>query len=389
MKIEQRKWTKTQGWIPSTTGTSVPNPQLVLVFGAAPLLEDAGVVGTIRQTFPDACLFGCSTAGEICGTQVSDDALVATAVHLEHTHVRSTHVALSRAANTHQAGERLAASLPHSIEPVAGDAAVPLTHVLVFSDGLKVNGTDLVCGLAKYLPEGVTVTGGLAGDGMCFQDTQVFRDNKPASGTVAALGFYGNRLKVGFGSVAGWDSFGPERLVTRSKGNVLFELDGRPALALYKQYLGEQAKGLPSAAFYFPLSVRLQTEETAVIRTILAVDEADQSMTFAGDIPEGAYARLMKVNTNRLIDGAAAAAQRSHDANGAAAPELAILISCCGRKYVLKQRTEEEVEAVREIFGSSTVLAGFYSYGEIAPFGSGAKCELHNQTMTITTLSEQ
>ena len=206
--------------------------------------------------------------------------------------------------------------------------------------------------------------------------------------TIAVLGLYGNRLKVGYGSLGGWDSFGPERLITRSRGNVLYELDGQSALELYKKYLGEHAKGLPATGLLFPLSIRTKEGDAGVVRTILAIDEEDRSLTFAGDIPEGAYARLMKANFDRLIDGAVGAAKTSYEAIGSTSPDLAVLISCVGRKMILKQRTEEEVEGVREILGDKTVLAGFYSYGEISPFTPGARCELHNQTMTITTFSE-
>jgi len=193
---------------------------------------------------------------------------------------------------------------------------------------------------------------------------------------------------VGFGSLGGWDAFGPERLITRSKENVLYELDGRSALDLYKNYLGDHARNLPSSALLFPLSVRAREKDAPVVRTVLAIDETDQSMTFAGDVPVGAYARFMKANFDRLIDGALGAARSSHQALGEGTAELAVLISCVGRKLVLKQRIEEEVEAVREVLGPDTVLTGFYSYGELSPFTPDARCELHNQTMTITTLSE-
>jgi hypothetical protein len=189
--------------------------------------------------------------------------------------------------------------------------------------------------------------------------------------------------------MGGWDPFGPERLITRSEGNVLYELDGRSALELHKKYLGEHAKGLPATGLLFPLSLRTRSGETGVVRTILSVNEENQSMTFAGDVPEGSYARLMKANFDRLIDGATGAARTSYQALGSISPDLAILISCVGRKLVLKQRIEEEVEGVRDVFGNSTTLTGFYSYGEISPFMPGADCELHNQTMTITTFSEQ
>jgi hypothetical protein len=389
MKIEQRKWTEVSGWIPASAGNIAKSSQLVLVFGAAAALRKPDLVAAIRNDHPAAHIFGCTTAGEICGAQVFDDSLVVTAIHFEHTQFRSAQVNLSQTPDSFQAGEWIAQKLPRSVRNATTGIEEKLAHVLVLSDGLKVNGSDLVSGVMKHLPEGITLTGGLAGDGTHFDETLVFRDDVPQTDTIAALGLYSSRLKVGFGSLGGWDSFGPERLITKSKANVLYEMDGHSALTLYKEYLGEQAKGLPATGLFFPLSVRAKPGETPVVRTLLSVDEAAQSMTFAGDVPEGAYARLMKANFDRLIDGATGAAQTSYQAIGSAAPDLAILISCVGRKLVLKQRIEEEVEAVRDVLGQHAVLTGFYSYGEISPFTPGAKCDLHNQTMTITALSEQ
>lgn len=175
--------------------------------------------------------------------------------------------------------------------------------------------------------------------------------------------------------------------MTRSRGNVLFELDGQPALALYKSYLGEHARDLPGSALLFPLLLEDAGGGAGLVRAVLGVDEAAGSLTFAGDVPEGTSARLMKANFDRLVDGACGAATASlHGLDGAAA-ELALLISCVGRKLVLRQRVEEEIEAVREVLPQA-VLAGFYSYGELCPQGSVGSCELHNQTMTITTLGE-
>jgi hypothetical protein len=286
---------------------------------------------------------------------------------------------LDQTNSSKEAGERLAEAIPKE----------GLVHVFVLSDGLKVNGSELVAGLASHLPAEVTVTGGLSGDGERFAETLVVWNDRPAANSVAILGLYGDRLRVGYASLGGWDPFGPERLITKSKGNVLHELDGQSALELYKKYLGEHAKGLPATGLLFPLSLRTKDSPTPVVRTILAIDEQAQSMTFAGDVPEGSYARLMKANFDRLIDGAAGAARTSYEAVGSTSPDLAILISCVGRKLVLKQRVEEEVESVRDVLGERTVLTGFYSYGEISPFTPGAKCELHNQTMTITTLTEK
>ena len=378
MKIEQVRWTQESGWEARTPDQSVA-PHLVLTFGGTDALRAGPPLDELRSRYPNAHLLGCSTAGEISGAEVTDGAIVATAVEFEHSMVRGVSLDIADARDSAGAGRRLAEGLP----------AEGLVHVFVLSDGLQVNGSDLVAGLTEVLPAHVTITGGLSGDGGRFAETLVFWGSAPAMGRVAALGLYGERLRIGFGSLGGWDPFGPERMITRSCGNVLYALDGQSALDLYKRYLGDSAAGLPATGLLFPLALRTREDQTPVVRTILAVDEDAQSMTFAGDMPEGAYARLMKANFERLIDGAAGAARTSYEAIGSAPPDLAILISCVGRKMVLRQRTEEEVEGVRDVLGPRTVLTGFYSYGEISPFTPGARCELHNQTMTVTTLSER
>jgi hypothetical protein len=377
MQIEQTRWVKGRGWSPSLSGKLGAKVQLVLLFGSPSCLKQIGWQAEIKRAYPNAHQLGCSTAGEIFGTEVTDETLVATAIAFEHTRLQGVSLKLSSEIDSFEAGKRLATSLPHE----------SLVHVLAISDGQNVNGSELVDGLTQHLPVGVTVTGGLAGDGDRFQETLVVWDGLPASNTIAILGLYGDRIKVGFGSLGGWDAFGPERLITRSSGNILYELDGQPALALYKKYLGEHAKDLPASGLLFPLSLSTPAGES-LVRTILGIDEDDQSLTFAGDMPQNLYARLMKANFDRLIDGAVGAAQTSFEAMGKTSPELALLISCVGRKLVLKQRIEEEVEGVQDVLGQETILTGFYSYGEISPFTPSAKCELHNQTMTITTLSE-
>jgi hypothetical protein len=377
MQIEQTRWMDGKGWTPASPGRLGQDVQLVFLFGSPACLKEAAWQIDIVNAYPNAHRIGCSTAGEILGNEVTDDSLVATAIAFEHTSLHGASLKINDTHGSYQAGEMLAKSLPRE----------SLVHVLVFSDGQNVNGSGLVAGMTEHLPPGVTLTGGLAGDGDRFQETLVLWDGPPESNRIAALGLYGGRIKVGFGSLGGWDPFGPERLVTRSQGSVLYELDGQPALALYKKYLGEYAKDLPASGLLFPLSLKTAANES-IVRTILGINEDENSLTFAGDMPSGGHVRLMKANFDRLIDGAVGAAQTSYEAIGKTSPELALLISCVGRKLVLKQRIEEEVEGVQEVLGQETVLAGFYSYGEISPFNPSAKCELHNQTMTITTLSE-
>ena len=379
MKIEQRNFAAATGWKQiESKHQGVFNPQIILVFGSRSLLENPKVLQEIQQFYPNARLIGCSTSGEIAGTTVNDNSVVATAVEFEKTNLSFAETEVNSPEDSFNAAIQLVEQLPDE----------GLRHVFVLSDGLNVNGTELVNGLKQHLPENVHITGGLAGDGASFQSTCVVSGNSSGSHKIAAIGFYGNDIHFGFGSFGGWDSFGIERLVTKSKSNVLYEIDGEPALKLYKSFLGDQAAELPASGLLFPLSMRTKPGELPVVRTILAINEAEQSITFAGDIPEGAYVKLMKANIDRLINGAEKAAETSinHDSNKN--PDLAILISCVGRKLVLKQMVEEEVEAVQAILGAEAVQTGFYSYGEISPFSSESKCELHNQTMTITTFRE-
>lgn len=358
-------------------GMPVAAAQLVLAFGSRERLESLGWADDLRARFPQARIIGCSTAGEISEGRVLDDSLHATAIQFEKTRCEVRSVRIDDAAQSEAAGERLVRDLPPG----------PLAHVFVLSNGQHVNGSALIRGMTRALPPGVTVTGGLAGDGDRFKRTLIFDEGEARPDLVAAVALYGDAIRVGYGSMGGWDPFGPEREVTGVAGNVLTQLDGQPALDLYERYLGEHAAGLPATGLLFPLSVRT-SDGRSFVRTILSIDRERRTLTFAGDIPPGSYARLMKANFDRLVDGAHGAAMTSQVPLRGPAPQIAILISCVGRKLVLRQRTEEEVEAVRNVLGMDTIVTGFYSYGEICPAAPKASCELHNQTMTITTLSE-
>lgn len=376
MKISTAQWKASAGWS-QPSGTLSRGADLVLAFGTSAAMK-GDALAELRRRHPGAYVCGCSAAGEILGAQVLDDGLVATAIEFEGTTFRPAQVTIAGSEDSYAAGQALALSLPHE----------GLVHGFVLSDGLAVNGTELARGINSVLPPGVAVTGGLAGDDARFAETYVCADGEAVQRRIVMLGFYGDRLRVGYGSMGGWDPFGPERRITRSKGNVLFELDGRSALSLYKEYLGPHAADLPASGLLFPLAVRADASQEAAVRTILGVSEGEQSLTFAGDVPEGSVARLMRANFDRLVDGASGAARACHRQIGEGPTELAILVSCVGRKLVLKQRVEEEVEGVIDVLGPGAVTAGFYSYGEISPLTPEVRCALHNQTMTVTTFTE-
>jgi hypothetical protein len=351
---------------------------LVLAFGSPGYHTLPGPLEELTRAFPRSHVLGCSTSGEIHDTKLLDNSIAAAVIRFEHSRLRRADAVVTGPDQSCAAGETIASTL----------GAADLAAVFLLSDGLSVNGSELVRGLNKVLPSSVVVTGGLAGDGSRFAQTWTLAGGGPRAQMITAVGIYGNRARIGHGSRGGWDIFGLERQVTRSTGNVLHELDGRPALALYKEYLGERSTGLPATALLFPLALRTPNNGKEVVRTVLAVDEASQSMTFAGDIPQGARVRLMRANFDRVIQGACdAGSAATASTGGGPGPVLAVAISCVGRRLVLGERTEEEIEAVKEALPRGAAQIGFYSYGEISPQGFGS-CDLHNQTMTLTTFAE-
>ena len=369
-----------QGWLSHLPAALDGPDTLVLAFGASAYAEQPQALAELAAAFPRAVLVGCSTSGEIAGASVSDASLSVAVARFERTTLCRALTEVDDAADSRAAGARLAAKLP----------AAGLRAVFVLSDGLHVNGTALVEGLSGALPPGVTVSGGLAGDGSRFAQTWILDGAEPRQRRVCAVGLYGEHLRVSHGCDGGWSDFGPARRITRSSGSVLYELDGQPALDLYKTYLGERADGLPDTALLFPLTIkRPGASGEALVRTILGIDEVARSMTFAGDMPEGATARLMRTSNDRLIDSASQAVAQAARGIGAGDAPLVISVSCVGRRLVLGERTDEEAETVVDGSPARAGHVGFYSYGEISPAigGSGAS-ELHNQTMTVTVLDE-
>jgi hypothetical protein len=379
MKIEQRRVGES-GWERADLAPlSALDPHLVWVFGAIERLAADGALERLSALFPGAELMGCTTAGEIGGDGVTDGGLVLTAMRFAHPAFRLAVTDLDGMEDSAAAGRRLA-------EQLRGDG---LHDVVVLGQGVQINGSALIDGLHSVLPTGVDISGGLAGDGGAFKETRTVSRHAISARQIVALGFYDPRTRLHHGTFHGWRPFGPARKVTRAQGNVLIELDGEPALDIYKRYLGSHAKDLPASGLLFPFEM-LGEDRNAVglIRTILGVDEARGSLVLAGDVEENGYLRLMHASADSLVDGAHTAAERALADGALPGESLALLVSCVGRKLVMGARVDEEVEAVAGVFGQRAKVTGFYSYGEISPLFSGLDCKLHNQTMTITHITE-
>lgn len=377
MRLEQIRWQNNKEWeVTKTDLETTDQVQLVLAFGNPDLIAVPERFEELKRRYPNAHIVGGSTAGNVLGTFISDNDIVATAVYFEKSHIDITSADIDDPSKLQETASVLVSKLQ----------SPDLRHVLVLSDGIHFNGSELANGVNVL--QGIPVTGGLVGDNGRFKETFILADGPARPKRIVFVGFYGEHLHTGHGCFAGWGEFGIDRVITKSKGNVVYEIDGQPALTLYKKYLGEYAAQLPSSGLRFPLSIRSDKNDVILIRTLLGINEEDQSLTFAGDVPERSITLLMKGNVDDLIASAGEAAKQAKHSNGNRG--LAVVISCVGRRLLMDQMTDEELEAVQNTLGENTWITGFYSYGELAPFSKDFwQCKLHNQTMTLMSVYEE
>lgn len=351
---------------------------LVLAFGQRTLLEKITPYSSISKLYPNADVIICSSSGQISNQCTVADEVVVTAINFDKTYIKTASIDILSNDSIADLGKIIKNTLLQD----------NLKSILILSEGTYINGTELINELIQQTEFKIPIYGGLAGDEFSFEKTIVGLNADASAGKIVVVGFYGEHIHFGYSTKGGWSDFGPEREVTVSDKNVLYKIGDRYALDLYKEYLGKYADELPGSSLYFPLSMKETENSPSVVRTILSIDEEKKSMTFAGNIPEGSFVRLLKGNIDKLIDASSTAAlaiQKKTDQQN----QLVFLISCVGRRIVLGDRVEEELEVVREVFGKNTLLCGFYSYGEISPMKNDFACDLHNQTMTITTIFEE
>lgn len=378
MKLSTFSFDHSNGWSVKTFPALDSEQTLIFVFGAPEFIDDPDPISELVDAYPRSKIIGCSSAGEIAGPFVNDASISVAVLQFERSRIAVSSTKLAGSTSSFAAGEMLARQLFQD----------DLCSLFVLSDGLRINGAELARGIGSVLPPDIIITGGLAADGNHFKRTWVLSDGKLQEDIVVAAAFYGGNLQITYGCRSGWESFGPERRITRSSGNILFELDGRSVLSLYKEYLGDLADRLPATALLLPLGIRQDTVDSReTVRALVGINESDQSITFAGNMPKGYLAQLMRTGPDRLLDSASMAAEQARDNMAIAGPMLTVAISGAGRRLLLGERVEEETELTLQHLPRGTHQIGFYSYGELS-LGASGICELQNQTMTLTTFSE-
>lgn len=436
MNIETLAYSPRNGWSAALPVAMDSAATLLLVFAAPGMYDDDAPINELRAVFPHSHIAGCSTAGEIINTKILDDSLTVAIVQFAATRLQVCDAPVSHPHLSLCAGQTIAEELYRP----------DLRAILVFADGTGVNGAELVRGFGQIIPSGIPIMGGLAGDGARYQRTWVLVDGKPQTHAVTAVGLYGDRLQVGHAAQSGLSAIGGDYSVTSAQGNVVYALDGKPALTVYQEALGELAEALPGTALLFPAAMRSGLSEAqSVVRTVADIDEQTKSLIFAADVPVGARLRWMQAEASQMVSGASDAARvafkrtlsRSVAGNGmgwrigvptptlkpqprptdllnaeliakhraagvalldpfegesasddkaASKDTLCLAFSGIARRLLLGAQCDDELFAVMDMLPANTHMVGFYGYGEIAP--AGRAVELHQQTMAITTMRE-
>ncbi len=366
------------------------DPDLIIVFASVQYDQEKMLSG-VRSVSKETLLVGSSTAGEITTAGPAKRHSVAVMAIKSSDIQFSAAVGENIAADPRVAGQKVAAE----VRKLAGDK---LKAFIMLPDVLVGNGADTVRGVLDSLGEHFPVVGGASGDDFKFVKTYQYLNDKVYSGAVVGLGLAGS-FKMGIGVKHGWIPISTPMKVTKSSGSVLHELNGQPAINIYKNYFGEeeaqqlQKETLAKLAITYPLGIVVTGSEEMLIRDPISVDEHG-SITCAAEIPEGSSIQLMIGSYMKAIEVAQIAAENAVAQLEGAAPKAVIIFNCIARNKLFGERAGDEISAIQTAVGTDTPLIGFYTYGEQAPLGGEVrnldKCNpaFHNETVVICVLGE-
>jgi len=355
-------------------------PDLILIFASFDFENLSCSIQDISKKFKNAIITGCTSNGIINSKGVNNSVIAITALKFTNSSVALYTINLSPdSCATFECGSKF-------INKIEQDN---LKHIFLLSDQHLLIEQEFLDGMNANSDAAVSITGGLSSNSEFDDSKGLIINGKLDTNKAIAVAFYGESLKVGYHAVAGWNSYGSEHLVTNSSEKKILEIDDQPALDWYNSHFNENdIKKIKNIGIKYPIKIRNSENTSPVLRSPEHFDESDKSINLLSDISKGSYIRVMKADKDRVINGAENAAKKIIE-NYNHQHELAILISCKGRKLLLNGSTSEEVEAVVDQFPESTITTGFYSNGEISPFYKKTKCSYHNLTMCITTISEQ
>jgi hypothetical protein len=360
----------------------ISKPDLTIVFSSVRYANEQLLKG-IHSITGQTPLVGCTDAGGI--TKDGPNRRAVTVMLLQSDEVEFvTGIGRGLGDNAMAAGRHLAQDLLRNSK-----STKPMQVAMMFPDGLRGNGADVVRGMQEGIGAELPIVGGAAGDDFLFKTTYQFYNDQVLTDAVPGVLFRGT-MKIGVGVRHGWKPLGIPRVITKSKDNIVYEIDGQPAVTLYQEYFGKSAEDLkkePLAqmAITYPMGMYVPDQEEYLIRDPITVNE-DGSIVCAAEMKEGSQVRLMMGSTNSAISAAQSAAEQAVKGLGGAVPKGAVIFNCIARDKMLGNRAPEEIKTISDALGKQVPIAGFYTYGEQAPVdgkGSSFSCHFHNETVVI------
>tara|TARA_B100000609_G_scaffold199473_2_gene203220 strand:- start:4474 stop:5631 length:1158 start_codon:yes stop_codon:yes gene_type:complete len=350
-------------------------PSAGILFAAIEM-EHQVVLNGLLEAFPGISLVGCTTDGELSSK-------------LSFTEDSLTLLLFSCGDGveiTSGLGRRLSDGIPAAVNEAVSEAksktALPAKWCFITPESMTVSSSVLLQALQSNLGESFPIAGGLAADQWSFEKTYQFYNGEVLTDALPMLLFSGD-VHVSHGVASGWEPHGKMGVVERAEGNVVWTIDGVSALSFYSHYLGPHVK--PSTEYPLAVSVSKHADEY-YLRAPLKCDEETGSVTFTGDIPEGATVRLTTPEREKIMEACETSVLQAFESfPQGKVPACALIVSCAARKYLLGTQVREEYEILRQHIGDLPVL-GFYSYGEIGPSSLGSPACLHNETFVTVLL---
>jgi len=341
-------------------------------------VDYAPMLALINEAFPGIELVGCTTDGEITPVRgftedssalllLNSDAITfsaAVAEHLSEDTTRSVKIAYDKAR------EKL------SSEPAAA---------LVLPDGLTTMGISIDEILKSVMGDSMAIIGGSAGDGFILEQTFQFVGHQVYSDAMPILLLEGE-LEIAVDIATGPVPYGDYYPVDRAEDNIIYKIDGVPALEFYERFYGTYIEDRELS--FFPLAVYSRDSEYFVLRDSIEVDRKDGSISFVGRIEGPCRVRLTQVTREETLRSAHDGTKRILSAFGGEHPDLVLLFSCTSRRHVLGSRTDEELAVLRKDV-QQVPFFGFYCYGEISPFSVGQSVKFHSDTCVSVALKSR
>ena len=324
------------------------------------------LVENIKNLIPHIQIIGTTTSGEILKGKSFKNSTVLSFSVFENTKIETFYTKYRD--DSYKMGKSLIKQFNFSQEPKVA---------ITFADGLRTNGEEYIKSFSKY-NKNLIVAGGLAGDNEAFKQTIVFtQDAVLESGAVVAL-LFNDDLIVHTQASFGWDNIGKTMQITKSKKNVVYEIDNIKAIDIYAKYLGKDiANLLPKSSIEFPLIVK--RDNLNIPRAIVGKN-SDDSLIFAGNLKEGDKVTFGYGNVDTILEYS----DKIATSGEFCCAESIFIYSCMARLALMQDSIKEEMKALAEI----SDVSGFFTYGEFYTNKDSKKNELLNQTMTILSLSE-